>query len=241
MSKIIRLTEIQLLKIVKNIVKEQNKGQIMEFGAIPTVSTKSPLSCIDPKLFTQKSADGKMFLVYDDKKLTQDSVARRVVLYSDGSGDLITGGQHNIGKWSCGNNGVEFRPNSDPKMISYLAVPSASAPQPKKTVFVANEKLPLKFGQKGENIKMLQSQLGVTPQTGQFWTKTEMAIKATAPEYKRAEGVPDAIWKKIFPQGNRKPEQAVSLPKTNVPSDLTKAPTNLPSGVSAVPSIQPAG
>ena len=42
----------------------------------------------------------------------------------------------------------------------------------------------------------MQTALGVKP-TGQFWTVTEKAVLAKAPEYKRATGVTQDIYNKI--------------------------------------------
>ena len=70
--------------------------------------------------------------------------------------------------------------------------------QKTRTVFTPNEKIPLMFQQKGETIKQLQTKLGVTPVTGQFWTKTEAAVKKAAPEYNRQTGVTQDIWNKIM-------------------------------------------
>ena len=87
--------------------------------------------------------------------------------------------------------------DSDPKAIKYFNMaPQPAAQQQTKPVFVANEKFPLKLQQKGELIKKLQTALGVKP-TGQFWTVTEKAVLAKAPEYKRETGVTQEIYNKI--------------------------------------------
>jgi len=88
--------------------------------------------------------------------------------------------------------------DSDPTAVKYfnMTPKPAAQQQQTKTVFVANEKFPLKFQQKGEAIKKIQTALGVKP-TGQFWTVTEKAVLAKAPEYKRATGVTQDIYNKI--------------------------------------------
>jgi hypothetical protein len=106
------------------------------------------------------------------------------------------------GKYVCGNqaNIVNLMYDSDPKAVKYFNMspkPATQQQQQKtKTVFTANETFPLKFQQKGEAIKKIQTALGVKP-TGQFWTVTEKAVLAKAPEYKRATGVTEDIYNKI--------------------------------------------
>jgi hypothetical protein len=107
------------------------------------------------------------------------------------------------GKYVCGQypNIVNLMYDSDPKAVKYFNMTPKPGAQQKqqqqnKTVFVANEKFPLMFQQKGEAIKKIQTALGVKP-TGQFWTVTEKAVLAKAPEYKRATGVTQDIYNKI--------------------------------------------
>jgi hypothetical protein len=223
MPKIIKLTEGQLKKIVKNIIGEQSVPTFQQqMGTAPKVDI-SCIGLVSPQTF-------KEVIGFNKETIRFYNNAR----FADENGQK--------GSYVCNTTQkgiVNLVYDSDPKAIKYYNLAKAPEEQPKKTVFVANEKLPLKFGQKGENIKLLQNQLGVKPETGQFWTKTEAAIKAKAPEYKRAEGVTEAIWNKIFPQG-RKIEQPIALQKTNVPTNLS-APTTLPTNVPSVPSIQPAG
>ena len=104
-----------------------------------------------------------------------------------------------MGNYVCGNqaNIVNLMYDSDPKAIKYFNMaPQPAAQQQTKTVFVANEKFPLKLQQKGESIIKLQTALGLKP-TGQFWTATEKAVLAKAPEYKRETGVTQEIYNKI--------------------------------------------
>ena len=105
------------------------------------------------------------------------------------------------GKYVCGNqaNIVNLMYDSDPKAVKYFNMspkPATQQQQKTKTVFTANETFPLKLQQKGEAIKKMQTALGVKP-TGQFWTVTEKAVLAKAPEYKRATGVTQDIYNKI--------------------------------------------
>jgi hypothetical protein len=88
-------------------------------------------------------------------------------------------------------------PKADPKAVkSPDKTPAPKVQQQNKTVFVANEKFPLMFQQKGEAIKKIQTALGIKP-TGNFWTLTEKAVLAKAPEYKRATGITEDIYNKI--------------------------------------------
>ena len=107
------------------------------------------------------------------------------------------------GKYVCGQypNIVNLMYDSDPKAVKYFNMSPKPATQQQqqqktKTVFTANETFPLKLQQKGEAIKKMQTALGVKP-TGQFWTVTEKAVLAKAPEYKRATGVTQDIYNKI--------------------------------------------
>ena len=198
MKKVIKLKLSELKEIVKNTIGEQ---------AIPIPNQmfvpKKPnvnLSCIDTKMFNQKSGDGKMYFAYDIPNVAPNAVAERVVLYSDGTADLISGGKHNIGEWKCSNNGVKFRSKSDPKAIKYLGdvknivnqkqttTQPQSKPQPqvnltncaKQLVDVIKDttnKTILKFGCKTQGVKELQTLLGMEKPTGYFGNKTMGLVK----------------------------------------------------------------
>lgn len=104
--------------------------------------------------------------------------------------------------------------------------PQANKP---KIVFTPNEKFPLKFQQKGENIRLMQQKLGMPAnlQTGNFYGKTEQYVKKVAPEYKRETGVIEPIWNKIFnirsktnmgPEKTIKPEAPTSAAPQTLPN-----------------------
>jgi peptidoglycan hydrolase-like protein with peptidoglycan-binding domain len=191
MKKVIKLKLSELKEIVKNTIGEQ---------AIPIpnqmykpTGPNSALSCVDTKLFNQKSGDGKMYFAYDIPNVAPNAVAERVVLYSDGTADLISGGKHKIGKWNCGTNGVEYRPDNDPKSVKYLGKiggSSATQAKPKTQINTANcakqlvdvikdttNKTILKFGCKTQGVKELQTLLGMEKPTGYFGNKTMGLVK----------------------------------------------------------------
>ncbi len=178
MKNTIRIKLSELKKIIQNTIEEQ-KSSIVN------------LKCIDPKLFNQKGSGGKMYLVYDNPKVGPNAVAERVVLYSDGTADIITNGGHNMGKWSCGTNGVEYRSDSDPKSVRILNVGKSNT-TPKQTqkpqLNVANcanqlvdvvkgKNKILKFGCKTQAVKELQTLLNIDPPTGYFGNTTLDLVK----------------------------------------------------------------
>jgi peptidoglycan hydrolase-like protein with peptidoglycan-binding domain len=193
MKKVIRLTESELVNLVKNVIKEQlvqPAGSNQTFG-VPSWTPemkKADLSCVDAKLFTQKSGDGKTYYAYDLPSAVSGGVAERVVLYSDGTGNIIARGAHNKGKWKCGTNGVEFISDADPKAIRYLGkvqAPAAAAPAVNTTNCAASLgdikeggiKV-LKFGCSTEAVKELQKLLGMETkhQTGYFGNITKNKV-----------------------------------------------------------------
>jgi len=104
-----------------------------------------------------------------------------------------------------GNSTVVFnvqQPKTDSKVTGDTINPQ------KATVFTPNETFPLKFQQKGEKIKQLQTALGVKNKngqpniTGKFWTATEIALKNKAKEiglvYDRAKGVDEKMFNQII-------------------------------------------
>jgi hypothetical protein len=112
---------------------------------------------------------------------------------------------------------------------------NATPKQAPKVTFTPNDKLPLKFQQKGENIKLLQMKLNMPKnlQTGNFYTKTEEYIKKIVPEYNRTTGVTQEVWDKIFNPKTKPttPEQTIApeknIPTTNAPTNLNAQPANL--------------
>lgn len=194
MKKIIKLKLSELKDLVKNTIEEQAlpiPNQMYK----PT-APDSKLSCVDTKMFNQKSGDGKMYFAYDIPNVAPNAVAERVVLYSDGTADLISGGKHNIGEWKCSANGVKFRSKSDPKAIKYLGDvknivnQKQSTTQPQPQVNLANcakqlvdvikdttNKTILKFGCKTQGVKELQTLLGMEKPTGYFGSKTLGLVK----------------------------------------------------------------
>lgn len=150
---------------------------------------KPDLSCVNANLFTQKSGDGKMYYVIDKPSAT-GGAAERIVLYSDGIGDIITGSAHNKGKWMCGSNGVEFRSDANPKAVRYLGKIEAPAAAQQNTQNVTvncaasldeikegSNKI-LKNGCKTDAVKKLQEMLGMPTnhQTGFFGNITKAKV-----------------------------------------------------------------
>jgi hypothetical protein len=193
MKNTIRIKLSELKQIIKNTIEEQQTNQFLN----PYQTLKgddSKLKCIDPKLFNQKGSGGKMYLVYDNPKVGPNAVAERVVLYNDGTADIITNGGHNMGKWSCGTKGVEYRPDSDSKSVRVLNVPKMSGKSQnqgqtqKPQINVANcagqlvdvvkgKNKILKFGCKTQAVKELQTLLNIDPPTGYFGNTTLDLVK----------------------------------------------------------------
>jgi hypothetical protein len=203
MKKVIRLTESELVGLVKKVIKEQltqPAGSNQTFG-VPSWTPemkKADLSCVDPKLFTQKSTDGKMYHVYNIPSSVPGGVVEVVTLYNDGSATMIVRGNHNKGRWRCGTNGVEFIADSDPKAIRTLGKIQAPAAAPAANnancaaslseITKGSNKI-LKFGCKTEAVKELQKLLGMdaSNQTGYFGNVT----KAKVIEFQRANKDPE--------------------------------------------------
>ena len=192
MKKVIKLKLSELKEIVKNTIKEQTNFTNPDFLFKP-VGSQPSLSCVDSKLFTQKNSDGKMYYTFDKPSAIPNGVAERVVLYSDGTADLISGGGHTMGKWSCGSNGVEFKSDDNPKAVKYLGKIGGSSTQqskPKPEINTQNcakqlvdvikdttNKTILKFGCKTQGVKELQTLLGMENPTGYFGSKTLGLVK----------------------------------------------------------------
>jgi hypothetical protein len=215
MKKIIRVTESELIKMIGKVINEQanvapyynfRTGQMAGKGAPAPAPAPAPGTAMDP------NGDPTKFI--QQKKLNIDCIGLKL----PETNKTITGingetfkffntgrfadvkGQK--GNYTCGNqaNIINLMYDSDPKAVKYFNMtpkPEAQQKQQQtKTVFVANEKFPLKFQQKGEAIKKIQTALGIKP-TGNFWTLTEKAVLAKAPEYKRATGITEDIYNKI--------------------------------------------
>jgi hypothetical protein len=135
-----------------------------------------------------------------------------------------------VKKYTVTTQEIEEAKKSCPQ--SELAVKSSANRQ---VTFTPNETFPLKFKQKGENIKSIQQQLNMPKnlQTGNFYTRTEQYIKNVAPEYNRTTGVTEDIWNKIFNAKAKPatPEQTIApennTPTTNPPTNLNAQPANL--------------
>jgi hypothetical protein len=103
-----------------------------------------------------------------------------------------------MGFYVCGSqaNIVNLMYDDNPKAVKYFNMTPPPVVKP-KVKFVPNEVVPLKFGQSGNNIKMIQASLGVKPD-GLFYTNTDAAVKKYVPEYNRQTGVTQQIFDKIL-------------------------------------------
>lgn len=192
MKRIIKLTEEQLRNIVSKVIKEQaapmgDPNQITPQKSlnIGCVGLKSPET---NKVIT--GINGDMVRFYNNGRF--GSVK--------GKGSYVCGAQANI---------VNLTYDSNPKAVSYFNMtPPVVKP---KVKYVPNEVVPLKFGQSGNNIKMIQASLGVKPD-GLFYTNTDLAIKKLVPEYNRQTGVTQQIFDKILGVvAKRTPESTISM------------------------------
>ena len=192
MKRIIKLTEEQLRNIVSKVIKEQSApmgdpNQITPQKSlnIGCVGLKSPET---NKVIT--GINGDMVRFYNNGRF--GSVK--------GKGSYVCGAQANI---------VNLTYDSNPKAVSYFNMtPPVVKP---KVKYVPNEVVPLKFGQSGNNIKMIQASLGVKPD-GLFYTNTDLAIKKLVPEYNRQTGVTQQIFDKILGVvAKRTPESTISM------------------------------
>jgi hypothetical protein len=93
--------------------------------------------------------------------------------------------------------------------------------QTPKVNFTPNEKPPFKFQQKGENIRMMQEYLGIPKnlQTGNFYNKTEQAIKKMFPTYNRSTGVNQDMFDQIT--GVKQSQQRKTKNTSTIPSERT--------------------
>lgn len=159
------------------------------------------LNCISADLFTQTTSDGKKYYAHDIPSSAPGGVSERVVFYNDGTGHIIKRGIHEAGKWTCGNNGVEFRTNADPNAVRYLGnitAPAAPVKEPNLTAncaasldeIKAGSNKILKHGCKTDAVKKLQEMLGMPTnhQTGFFGNITKGKVIEFQKANKDAEG-----------------------------------------------------
>lgn len=117
----------------------------------------------------------------------------------------------------------------------------------RKVVFTPNEVFPLKFQQKGENIRYMQAYLGMPAnlQTGNFYTRTEAAVKKVFPQYKRETGVTQEMFNQITGLSSTKNVERGELPKTAVPDlksmtkTVTPNVTEVPTAATTTPAVGP--
>jgi hypothetical protein len=193
-------THLSGIGITLNNVSKNNRFAGFSFGGVAAPATPgamNPLGGLNQ--FTQQKPlnIGCIGLKSPETNKTITGISGETFKFFNNGRFIDTKGQK--GNYVCGNqaNIVNLMFDSDPKAIKYFNMaPQPAAQQQTKPVFVANEKFPLKLQQKGELIKKLQTALGVKP-TGQFWTVTEKAVLAKAPEYKRETGVTQEIYNKI--------------------------------------------
>jgi hypothetical protein len=181
MKRIIKLTEEQLRNIVSKVIKEQSAPMGNPNQITPQ---KSPnISCIglkSPQTYKViKGINGEEFTFFNNGRFKDVS--------DDSMGFYVCGAQANI---------VNLTYDSNPKAVKYFNMTPPPVAKP-KVKYVPNEVVPLKFGQSGNNIKMIQASLGVKPD-GLFYTNTDAAVKKYIPEYNRQTGVTQQIFDKIL-------------------------------------------
>ena len=203
MKRIIKLTEEQLRNIVSKVIKEQS-APMTNPDVIPGATSKSNTSnAMDPKggvnQFTgQKSLNigciglkspqtYKVIKGINGEEFTFYNNGRFKDISDDSMGFYVCGAQANI---------VNLTYDSNPKAVKYFNMTPPPVAKP-KVKYVPNEVVPLKFGQSGNNIKMIQASLGVKPD-GLFYTNTDAAVKKYIPEYNRQTGVTQQIFDKIL-------------------------------------------
>lgn len=193
------------------------------------------LNCISADLFTQTSGDGKKYYAYDIPGSIPGGIAERVVFNSDGTGYIIKRGIHEGGKWTCGNNGVEFRTDADPNAVRYLGNITAPAAPVKEPNLAANcaasldeikagsNKI-LKHGCKTDAVKKLQEMLGMEAkhQTGFFGNIT----KGKVIEFQKANK--DAEGNALVPDGKVGDKTYGALVKAKTPAQTTTEPVKAP-------------
>jgi hypothetical protein len=194
MKRIIKLTEEQLRNIVSKVIKEQsapmgNPNQITPQKSlnISCVGLKSPET---NKTIT--GINGETFKFFNNGRFAD---------VKGNKGSYVCGAQANI---------VNLMFDTNPKAVKYFNMTPPPVVKP-KVKYVPNEVVPLKFGQSGNNIKMIQASLGVKPD-GLFYTNTDAAIKKLIPEYDRQTGVTQQIFDKILGVvAKRTPESTISM------------------------------
>jgi hypothetical protein len=219
MKRIIKLTEEQLRNIVSKVIKEQsapitnsdfinnlinaansgsNKAMDPKGGVNQFTGQKSlNISCVglkSPQTYKViKGINGEEFTFFNNGRFKDIS--------DDSMGFYVCGAQSNI---------VNLTYDSNPKAVKYFNMTPPPVVKP-KVKFVPNEVVPLKFGQSGNNIRMIQASLGVKPD-GLFYTNTDAAIKKLVPEYNRQTGVTQQIFDKILGVvAKRAPESTITM------------------------------
>ena len=179
MKRIIKLTEEQLRNIVSKVIKEQSAPMSRDYQITPQKELN--IGCVLKSMETNKQITGKN--------------GETFVFYSNGRFADVKG---NKGSYECGAQAsiVNLMFDSNPKAVHYFNMTPPPVVKP-KVKYVPNEVVPLKFGQSGNNIKMIQASLGVKPD-GLFYTNTDAAIKKYIPEYDRQTGVTQQIFDKIL-------------------------------------------
>jgi hypothetical protein len=232
---------------VKPMVNEQLNIGLASSRLAPQLQA-ADLSCIDASLF-QTAGDGKKYHVVDKPSSIPGGVRERIVLSNDGTGYITQTGSK--GKWKCGTSGVEFRLDSDPKMVRYLGIIKA-APVEKEKVNEPNatsncaasldeikqgsNKI-LMFGCKTDAVKKLQEMLGmdVKYQTGYFGNMTKAKVIEFQNANKDAEGkplVPDGkVGSKTY--GVMVASKAPAQPTSNLRGVTSATQQYVPKGLSA--------
>lgn len=255
MKKFIRITESQLKRILDNVIVEQTTAPGTAIAApAPAAPKASNEQQIANELHDDAEGRDLKGFLENIKKINSTAVYWNVnsalkqnpnkldlaqtinsicnyytdITFVKQIADYLKGLGLNV-SYQAENN--KFK--RDTFVLTAAAAPATAAvksvaPQKKKYQFQPNEKFPLKFGQTGENIKMIQQQLGVTPLTGNFWVKTEAAVKKAVPEYTRQNGISEDIWNKIF---GAKPRVQADVVRTGATAPVAPtAPTSLATG-----------
>jgi hypothetical protein len=140
------------------------------------------------------------------------------------------GGRYHFGSdgslWSYGQRYGTFKCSTKPNTVILIVggketeYPIQGSQTPKVN-FTPNEKPPFKFQQKGENIRMMQEYLGMPKnlQTGNFYNRTEQAIKKMFPTYNRSTGVNQDMFDQIT--GVKQSQQRKTKNTSTIPSERT--------------------
>jgi hypothetical protein len=218
MSKKIKITETELKKLIKEIINEQTQfggGTTGGAGAGGSWgnSTKPTLPVIDFNKLPQRLG----FSDIDEKKL----IAAGFPSYNKDNLRTNINTSRYYPSFAEGEQQVKIKA-SKPPVPNYILNPKdpiekqikSSSSSKQQIIFKPNEKFPLKFLQKGENIRLIQYQLGMPKnlQTGNFYYNTEKYLKKVVPEYNTKTGITQEIFNKIFnirDKSNYKPETTI--------------------------------